>query len=106
MFLYRELKKLSDSTTRLLENIEQEKITLDLNEFYKQLPKIKSFCIDTFLCEKFNIKFDIKPNRKNIRDAKQSVINSIKDAVYEFLTYRRSKYAIVFHFNTLVFYGL
>jgi hypothetical protein len=62
-------------------------------------PKLNSFCIDSFLCDKYKISYIDKPNEKNLKELKATVKNKKTDRlhdVYHFISYKQERSHISF----------
>ena len=105
--LKKEIKNNKIKIESLLKTIRLEKDNQKLTKFYNILPHINNFCIDSFLCEKFNIKFNIKPNRKNLKDLKLAILKENKgipnacDIQYDFIVHHKKSKQINFTIYTL-----
>lgn len=64
-----------------ISNLESESAKFEskstLKQLFNILKPVESFCLDSFLCDKFGISYDKKPNRKEVKKLKERIINYI-----------------------------
>ena len=97
-------------------DLESEAVKLEskstLKQLFNILKPIETFCLDSFLCDKFGITYDKKPNRKEVKKLKETIINYILPDKEDFHTrWNKVKYCfcyfeikngnILFHNHTL-----
>ena len=84
-------KKKQKNTKEAIEVLENAIVAKNnegtFNLIERVIPSIKFFCIDSFLCDKYNIDYIDKPNRKDIALLKEKVNKGLEDRNDAFLQF-------------------
>tara|TARA_Y100000034_G_scaffold64752_2_gene78320 strand:- start:4598 stop:5572 length:975 start_codon:yes stop_codon:yes gene_type:complete len=82
-------QKIINKIDKEIKKLEEEIILIEKNNEFniidKVLPNFQTFCIDSFLCNKYNISYLDKPTRKDISKLKKAIIELNQEKTFSFL---------------------
>lgn len=96
------INKINQKIKKLKEEITLVENNKEFNTIEKVLPNFENFCIDSFLCDQYNVDYVNKPTTKNISDLKKQIIKFNKEKVFSFLVKKIEKDYIIFQEEYLV----
>ena len=94
-----EINTIEQQITGLKRKIKFAKNTLKMQPFFKLLPRINDFCIDSFLCKEFNIQTNNNtPTEDNILELKKHILTTVNtDFIrFNFVKYEQTRYSMEF----------
>jgi hypothetical protein len=97
--------KIKNNLVKQIEIIKNDIIKIEKSKEFNVLelviPKIKEFCINSFLCDKYGITYEGTPDRKNVKVLKETIMKNLIDKTTEFLIYEQNAEIICFQALTL-----
>lgn len=106
--LFVKLKNNQKSLNKLqieFDSLENEITVLEKKSDFKVLDKVLEnvdFCIDTFLCNKFSVKYKDKPNRADLKKLKEIIKQRKIETTFDFLCKIQNLNLIQFQAKTLI----
>lgn len=96
------INKINQKIKKLKEEITLVEKNKEFNTIEKVLPNFENFCIDSFLCDHYNVNYVDKPTRENLLDLKKQIIKFNQEKVFSFLVKKIEQDNITFQEEYLI----